>query len=126
MDSSFQLDSSEHVRIYSKIIEPTSFLDTSPVEKPKLLIIGAQTGAGKSKIVELSIKEFADNNVVTVNTDDLRAYHPRFEEIITRMIGALLSAHILMLQLGRTHFYHAVLRHVEMLSWRAFLKTDKV
>lgn len=82
MDSSFQLDSSEHDRIYSKIIEPTSFLDTSPVENPKLLIIGAQTGAGKSTIVELSIREFADHNVVTVNTDDLRAYHPRFEEII--------------------------------------------
>jgi predicted ABC-type ATPase len=82
MDSSFQLDFSEHERIYSKIIEPTSFLGTSPVDKPKILIIAAQTGAGKSRLVELSMKEFDDTNVVTVNTDDLRAYHPRYHEIV--------------------------------------------
>jgi predicted Ser/Thr protein kinase len=74
MDSSFQLESSEHERIYSKIIEPTSFLGTSSLDEPKIVIIAAQTGAGKSKIVELSMKEFDDGNVVTINTDDLRAY----------------------------------------------------
>ena len=28
------------------------------------------------------MKEFDDGNAVTVNTDDLRAYHPRFDEIV--------------------------------------------
>ena len=84
MDSSFQLESAEHERIYSKIIEPTSFLGTSSLDKPKMLIIAAQTGAGKSKLVELSMKEFDDGNVVSVNTDDLRAYHPQFDEIVMR------------------------------------------
>lgn len=77
MDSSFQLESSEHERTYSKVIEPTSFLDTSSVDKPRLVIVAAQTGAGKSNLVTLSLKEFSDGNVVTVNTDELRAYHPR-------------------------------------------------
>ena len=82
MDSSFQLSPSDHNRIYEKIIEPTSFLDTSAVEKPKLVIVGAQTGAGKSKLVGMSVKEFGDHTPVIVNTDDLRAYHPKFEEIV--------------------------------------------
>jgi predicted ABC-type ATPase len=82
MDSSFQLDFSEHERLYSKVIEPTSFLDTAPVDQPRMVIIGAQTGAGKSILVELSLKEFKDGNGVIVNTDDLRAYHPRFDEIV--------------------------------------------
>lgn len=81
MDSSFQLESAEHERIYSKIIEPTSFLGTSSAEKPTMFIIAAQTGAGKSKLVELSISEFNDGNVVSVNTDDLRAYHPQYDDI---------------------------------------------
>lgn len=82
MDSSFQLNQSEHDRIFSKVIEPTSFLGTSPSESPKMIIVAAQTGAGKNKIVELSVKEFDDRNAVKVNTDDLRAYHPRFDEIV--------------------------------------------
>jgi predicted ABC-type ATPase len=82
MDSSFKLESSQHERIYSKIIEPTSFLDTTAVEKPSLVIIAAQTGAGKSNLVAKSLKEFSDGNVVTVNTDELRAYHPRYDEIV--------------------------------------------
>ncbi len=82
MDNSFQLESSEHERIYSKIIEPTSFLDTSSVDKPRLVIVAAQTGAGKSKLVTLSLQEFSDGNVVTVNTDELRAYHPHYDEVV--------------------------------------------
>ncbi|HEY9777203.1 MAG TPA: zeta toxin family protein [Planktothrix sp.] len=82
MDSSFQLELAEHERIYSKIIEPISFLGTSSSEQPRMLIIAAQTGAGKSGLVDLSVKEFKDGNVVTVNTDDLRAYHPQFDEIV--------------------------------------------
>lgn len=75
MDTSFQLDSAELDRIYSKMIEPVSFLDTSSVEKPLLIIIAAQTGAGKSRLVEDAMKRLGDN-VVPVNTDDLRANQP--------------------------------------------------
>jgi predicted ABC-type ATPase len=82
MDNSYRLDPSEHERVYAKAIEPASFLDTSPVEHPKITIVGGQTGAGKTRVLELSMKEFDDGNVVIVNTDDLRAYHPRFEEIV--------------------------------------------
>ena len=82
MDSSFELEPFEQERVYRKIIEPASFFGTMPVQKPKAVIIGGQTGAGKSKVVQLSMKEFGDGNVVSVNTDDLRAHHPRFDEIV--------------------------------------------
>ena len=50
MDSSFQLTPFEHDRIYEKIIEPTSFDDTVAVEKPTIVIVGAQTGRWKKQI----------------------------------------------------------------------------
>lgn len=65
MDSSFQLESSVHERIYSKVIEPTSFLDTMSVDKPRLVIVAAKTGAGKSNLVALSLKEFSDGRFGT-------------------------------------------------------------
>lgn len=94
MDNSFQLSPSEHERIYQKIIEPTNFDDTATAEKPRMIIVGAQTGAGKSRLVELSVREFGDATPVIVNTDELRAYHPKFEEIV--MMDDTRSA-------GRTH-----------------------
>lgn len=58
MDDSFLLTPSERERIYTKIIEPAYFLGTTLVERPKIVIIGGQTGAGKSNLVETSMREF--------------------------------------------------------------------
>ena len=60
MDNSFALDLVEHDSIYVKTIEPASFLGTKPVANPKIIIIGGQPGAGKSKLVEMAMNEFAD------------------------------------------------------------------
>lgn len=110
MDNSFQLESSEHERIYSKIIEPTSFLDTSSVDKPRLVIVAAQTGAGKSKLVTLSLQEFSDGNVVTVNTDELRAYHPHYDEVVMLVDTRSIMTH----QAGRTNCLGVASRLVEI------------
>lgn len=82
MDTSYQLSTDEHDSIYSNAIEPANFFGVSPVASPRIIIIGGQTGAGKSNVVKMSKREFADENVVLVNTDDIRAFHPQFEEII--------------------------------------------
>jgi predicted ABC-type ATPase len=81
MDLSFVLDEIEHKRVYEEIIEPAFFLDTTPVEKPSVVFVGGQPGAGKTRLIERSMSEFDDENVVPINTDELRAFHPKYVEI---------------------------------------------
>lgn len=80
MDEDFRLDSSENQAIFEREIEPALLLVTSEVSKPKAVLIAAQTGAGKSDLLKKTQEELQEN-VVFVNTDELRRYHPRYEEI---------------------------------------------
>lgn len=80
MDKDFKLDEKEHERIYQKI-EKDLFRNKSSVPHPRVFITGGQPGSGKSKLLELSRKEFADKNVVVINGDELREYHTKSDEI---------------------------------------------
>jgi hypothetical protein len=80
MDESFKLSQEEHERIY-KQIETDLFRRTEPSLHPRVVITGGQPGSGKSKLIEQSKKDFPDRNVVVINGDDLREYHPQTEEI---------------------------------------------
>jgi len=81
MDESFKLDERRHQEIYKRI-ERESFGETKPVEHPRVIITGGQPGSGKSKLLEQAREQFADGNVVLINGDDLRNFHPRTEEIL--------------------------------------------
>lgn len=77
----YKLNSKDHDEILCEIRENT-FKNKSPVDYPKIVIIGGQPGAGKSKIITLSENElFKDGNVVKINGDDFRKYHPKAKEI---------------------------------------------
>lgn len=52
----------------------------TPVEKPKLIIVGGQPGAGKSDLQKYGELALA-SNVVILSTDVLRSYHPHNQEI---------------------------------------------
>ena len=80
MDESFKLDKRKHDRHYAQI-EKQAFKNTRPVEKPRIIILGGQPGSGKSKVLTDAVKDFPDGNVVVINGDDLRRYHPRRKEI---------------------------------------------
>lgn len=81
MDKAFQLSDEEHKLKYAEI-EKDSFAGTTPVERPRIVITGGQPGSGKSKLIELSKDEFPDGNVVVINGDDLRYYHPKANQIL--------------------------------------------
>lgn len=89
MDEAFRLESSENQTIFERDIEPALLLVTSEVTKPKAVLIAAQTGAGKSGLLKKTQEELQEN-AVFVNTDELRRYHPRYEEI--GRLGDLKSA----------------------------------
>ncbi len=81
MDDSFKLSDQEHERAYQKI-ENDLLQGTRPIEQPRVIITGGQPGSGKSKLLEQGREQFPDGNVVVINGDDLRVYHPRQEEIL--------------------------------------------
>ena len=51
-----------------------------PKDKKTLSIVGGQSGAGKSRLITLVKKQFEEGAVV-VDFDELRSYHPSYDEI---------------------------------------------
>lgn len=47
---------------------------------PRAVLLGGQSGSGKTMLHRLYRDEF-DQNIVIVNGDDYRGYHPRFDQI---------------------------------------------
>lgn len=80
INNDFELGKEAHDAEYEKI-ERDSFKNTSPVERPHALIVGGQTGAGKSTLASGIKETFPDGNYVRVSTDELRDYHPQIDEI---------------------------------------------
>lgn len=54
-------------------------LPTTPSRHPKAVVIGGQPGAGKTSV---SGRLAPSQDFATVNGDDLRAFHPQFDQII--------------------------------------------
>jgi Zeta toxin len=79
-ENRFQLKPRKHATIYEKI-ERHHFKDTEPTDRPQAIILGGQPGAGKSGLLEASKQGFANRNVVTINGDELRYYHPQYRDI---------------------------------------------
>lgn len=66
---------------YYDIIKRTYTSGKVPVKNPIAIIIGGQTGAGKSSLIGYSTKMFSDDNVIIINSDEIKPFHPKSEEI---------------------------------------------
>lgn len=49
----------------------------TPTNNPKGFVLGGQPGAGKSILIE-KIKKELNGNVIVINGDDYRKYHPDY------------------------------------------------
>ena len=76
----YKLTNEEHEQYYQTIKRIYTGGKT-PVENPIAVIIGRQTGAGKSGIIGYSTKMFTDENVIIINSDEIKPFHPQSEEI---------------------------------------------
>ncbi len=76
----YKLTKEEHDELYN-IIKRTLTSHAYPVDDPIAVIVGAQTGAGKTGILSYSQKMFEDDNVVIINSDEIKPFHPQSEEI---------------------------------------------
>lgn len=76
----YKLSEEEHDELYG-MIKRIWTADKFPVKNPIAVIIGGQTGAVKSGIISYSQKMFEDGNVVVINSDEIKPFHPKSEEI---------------------------------------------
>ena len=76
----YKLSDEEHNQYY-QTIKRIYTGGKIPVDNPIAVIIGGQTGAGKSGIIGYSTKMFMDENVIIINSDEIKPFHPQSEEI---------------------------------------------
>lgn len=53
----------------------------TPVEIPEAYILGGQPGSGKSSLT-IMIEKKMENNIISINGDDYRAYHPNYLSLV--------------------------------------------
>lgn len=89
----YKLTNEEHENIFEKIKE-IYFFNKKPVKNPVAIIVGGQTGAGKTGLISYSQNQFKDDNVVIINSDDIKAFHPygaeiakKYTELFTKITG---------------------------------------
>ncbi len=79
------LPSDLHADIYERYIRPQVFADAVTQESPKVVVFGGQPGAGKSRSVDDVVASFdGRGGCVQVIGDDLRGYHPRYQELLSQ------------------------------------------
>ena len=70
------LTDDEIKEIYESVIRPAFFDDIKSTDKPEAIFLGGQPGSGKSKLSDISINDLHNKSALTLNTDDIRDYHP--------------------------------------------------
>lgn len=79
----YRLNEREHQTVFERDIAPDLFAGAKSVERPVAVIFGGQPGAGKSPALDAAVQELEGRGgAVQIIGDDLRAYHPRFAELM--------------------------------------------
>ena len=76
----YKLSDREHQEIGEQIKRIMLF-DKYPVEQPKAIIDIAPPASGKTGLNSYGNMEFENNNVVIINSDELKPFHPKVDEI---------------------------------------------
>lgn len=76
----YKLSEEEHKKI-AKNINEIMMAGKTPVENPIAIIDIAPPGSGKTGLNGMAVKQFNDNNVVVINSDELKPFHPKIDEI---------------------------------------------
>lgn len=77
----YRLEDPELDAIFTDTIIPISFGDCALSTDPLLVLVGAQPGAGKSR-AGAAIRQQSRQHLVEIIGDDLRPYHPHFQDLL--------------------------------------------
>ena len=76
----YKLTEEEHNRIGEEIIKIMLY-NRYPVSQPTAVINIAPPASGKTGLNSYGNEQFGDNNVVIINSDELKPFHPKIDEI---------------------------------------------
>ena len=76
----YKLSEKRHDEIGEEIVR-LMFYDRNPVDKPKAIIDIAPPASGKTGLNGYGEEQFVDHNVVVINSDTLKPFHPQIDEI---------------------------------------------
>lgn len=75
----YLLNEQEFSKYYENAMNSLIY-NIKPTEEKILIIVGGQSGAGKSRLIPLAKKEL-QNNAVVIDYDELRKLHPNYKEV---------------------------------------------
>jgi len=79
----YRLTIKQHENIFRDNIIPDLTSGLKAVEKPKVIMLGGQPGAGKSALQNMAELELAnEGGVLAIIGDDLRDYHPLYRDLL--------------------------------------------
>ena len=76
----YKLSDEDHFRIGEEI-KKIRLYDKYPVKNPKAIIDIAPPASGKTGLNGYGTEEFINSNVVIINSDELKPFHPKVDEI---------------------------------------------
>lgn len=76
----YKLSEEKHREIQESIMQIMLY-DKYPVEKPKAIIDIAPPASGKTGLNSYAHEEFENDNVIIINSDELKPFHPKVDEI---------------------------------------------
>lgn len=76
----YKLEQEEHDKIGEQI-QKIMLHDKFPVENPQAIIDIAPPASGKTGLNDYGKSKFLDNNVVIINSDEYKPFHPKIDEI---------------------------------------------
>ena len=79
----YKLSDEEHNQVLAEIRDFV-FENKTPVSRPQVYILGGQPGAGKSVLTESIMKNLDDDNIISINGDEFRLWHPKAQEIFKK------------------------------------------
>lgn len=79
----FRLSEAQHQDIFERRIAPLVLASAQPDPSPTAIVFGGQPGAGKSPAIDSAARSHpSPRGVVQILGDDLRAFHPRYAELM--------------------------------------------
>lgn len=66
--------------LFNEVWERTKKKYVTSQEQPKSYVLGGQSGSGKSYLIK-EVREQLNNNVIVINGDDFRRFHPDYEKL---------------------------------------------
>ncbi len=76
----YKLSPEEHKKI-GDLISKIMLSGKTPVEKPTAIIDIGPPGSGKTGLNGYALKQFENDNLIIINNDELRPFHPKADEI---------------------------------------------